>query len=166
MKTQKSISKALSSFAMMTTLAIAIAIPAATTASAQSGPMKEAKSADLKPGAQPTFDLASLAGSYGWNSVAFVNSSTSQPASGAGLMIFDGHGEIHGYYSGNYLGTPIQQTYKGTYLVNADGGGRLEFTQNNGAVLTFDLFIVSGGNEIFLVNTQPGILQTVDVKKQ
>jgi hypothetical protein len=153
---------------MMAAVAIAIIIPAASTANAQTPPKAGAKSSETKSwGGQPVaFALDSLEGSYGWNSVAFVNSSTSQPAAGAGLMVFDGHGNISGHYSGNYLGTPITQDYKGSYWVNPDGSGHLEFVQSNGSLLAYDLFIASGGNEIFLVSTLPGTLQVVDVKKQ
>jgi hypothetical protein len=148
LKTQASISKALSSFAMTATIAIAIIITAGSTANAQN------------------FSPASLNGRYGWSSVAFVNSSTSQPAAAAGLMVFDGMGNLSGHYSGNYLGTPITQDFRGSYSVNPDGSGHLEFVQSNGSLLAYDLFIVSGGKEIFLVSTQPGVLQVVDVKKQ
>jgi len=153
---------------MMSAVAIAIIITAGSTANAQTTPAAGAKSAEIKAGGGTpfAFDTSSLNGSYGWNSVAFVNSSTSQPAAGAGLMVFDGHGNISGHYSGNYLGTPITQDYKGSYLVNPDGSGHLEFVQSNGSLLAYDLFIVSGGNEIFLVSTLPGTLQVVDVKKQ
>jgi hypothetical protein len=171
MKTQNSFSKAISSVALMAAFAIAIMYQAALTANAQiasTDSMAQGKTAGIVPLPFPTplFTTASLKGTYGWNSVAFVNSSTSQPAAGAGLMVFDGQGNISGHYSGNFLGTPITQDYKGTYSVNPDGSGHLEFVQNNGAVLDYDLFIVSGGNEIFLVSTAVGTLQVVDVKKQ
>ena len=168
MKNQNSFSKAISSVALMAAIAIAIMIQAASTANAQTASadsMVQGKEINLVP-VSLVFGINSLKGSYGWNSVAFVNSSTSQPAAGAGLMVFDGQGHISGFYSGNYLGTPTKRTYTGSYLVNPDGSGHLEFVQDNGAVLAYDLFIVSGGNEIFLVSTQPGTLQVVDVKKQ
>ena len=106
-----------------------------------------------------------LEGSYGWTSVAFVNGSSAQPTAGAGLMVFDGAGNLSGFYSGNYLGNPTKEKYEGMYSINPDGTGSLEFKQSNG-YLAYDLFIVSGGDEVFLVNTQPGILQTVHLKRQ
>ena len=99
-------------------------------------------------------------------SVAFVNSSTLQPAAGAGLMIFDGTGNLSGYFSGNVLGTPVRQAFTGAYSVNPDGSGHREFVQTNGSLLAYDLFIVSRGKEIFLVNTQLGTLQIIELKKQ
>jgi len=175
MKIQKPFLKAISSVALMAAIAIAIMIQAASTANAQTDStysMAQGKTAEIGPLPFPTplFTAASLKGTYGWNSVAFINSSTSQPAAGAGLMTFDGVGHITGYYSGSYLGTPVKQSIGGVYgsgyIVNPDGSGHLWFYQTNGARQDFDLFIVSGGAEIFLISTQPGVLQIVDVKKQ
>jgi hypothetical protein len=111
----------------------------------------------------------SLKGCYGWRS----NESTDgvpgnpKPSVGIGLMTFDGNGSLEGAYKGNYNGTPVDITYHGLYVMNPNGTGILRFVENEtGVSQDYEFVMVDGINEMFLVHTRPGVLQTLVMKKQ
>jgi hypothetical protein len=107
-----------------------------------------------------------LAGCFGWSSTAFVSSSTAQATAAIGLMHLDGAGQLQGWYSGSYLGTPVQKTYKGKYTVNPNGTGHLIWFDNAGATDEFDFVIVKGGDEVLMSSTIPGFIQNLEMKRQ
>ena len=106
-----------------------------------------------------------LAGCFGWSSAAFVNNTT-QATAAIGLMHLDGAGGFYGWYSGSYLGTPVQKTYKGTYTVNPNGTGHLAWVDNAGYSDEFDFVIVKGGDEVLMSSTIPGFIQNLEMKRQ
>ncbi len=112
------------------------------------------------------FSTASLAGCFGWSSTAFVNSTTSQASAAIGLMHLDGAGNLNGWYSGDYVGTPVKKTYSGSYYVNPNGTGHMKFTDNFGFLLEYDFVIVKGGDEVLMSNTQSGNIQNIEMKRQ
>lgn len=106
-----------------------------------------------------------LAGCFGWSSTAYVGNTT-QATAAIGLMHLDGAGQLHGWYSGSYLGTPVQKTYKGKYTVNPNGTGHLIWFDNTGATDEFDFVIVKGGDEVLMSSTIPGFIQNLEMKRQ
>lgn len=112
------------------------------------------------------FSNATLAGCFGWSGTAFVNNTTTQAAAAVGLMHLDGSGNLNGWYSGDYVGSPVKKTYTGSYNVNPNGTGHMKFIDNVGSLLEYDFVIVKGGNEVLMTNTQPGIMQVIEMKRQ
>ena len=106
-----------------------------------------------------------LAGCFGWSSTAFVTNTT-QATAAIGLMHLDGAGGFYGWYSGSYLGTPVQKTYKGKYTVNPNGTGHLAWVDNAGYTDEFDFVIVKGGEEVLMSSTVPGFIQNLEMKRQ
>lgn len=106
-----------------------------------------------------------LAGCFGWSSTAYVGNTT-QATAAIGLMHLDGAGQLTGWYSGSYLGTPVQKTYKGKYSVNPNGTGHLLWIDNTGASDEFDFVIVKGGDEVLMSSTIPGFIQNLEMKRQ
>lgn len=106
-----------------------------------------------------------LAGCFGWSSTAFVTNTT-QATAAIGLMHLDGAGGFYGWYSGSYLGAPVQKTYKGTYTVNPNGTGHLAWVDNAGYTDEFDFVIVKGGDEVLMSSTIPGFIQNLEMKRQ
>lgn len=111
------------------------------------------------------FSEKTLAGCFGWSSTAFVNN-TSQASAAIGIMHSDGAGGLYGWYSGNYVGTPVQKNYKGTYTVNPNGTGHLSWIDNGGAAEEFDFVIVKSGDEVLMSSTIPGFIQNLEMKRQ
>ena len=112
------------------------------------------------------FSEKTLAGCFGWSSTAFVNSSTAQATAAIGLMHLDGAGQLKGWYSGSYLGSPTVRDYKGKYVVNPNGTGHMLFTDTYGNTLEYDFVIVKGGDEVLMSNTLSGDIQNVEMKRQ
>ena len=112
------------------------------------------------------FSEKTLAGCFGWSSTAFVNSTTAQASAAIGLMHLDGAGNLNGWYSGSYLGTPTVRNYKGTYTVNPNGTGHLRWIDNAGNGEDFDFVIVKSGDEVLMSSTIPGFIQNLEMKRQ
>jgi hypothetical protein len=112
------------------------------------------------------FSEKTLAGCFGWSSTAYVNSSTAQASAAIGIMHLDGAGGLYGWYSGSYLGTPTQKTYKGTYSVNPNGTGHLSWIDNAGYGEDFDFVVVKSGDEVLMSSTVPGFIQNLEMKRQ
>lgn len=112
------------------------------------------------------FSEKTLAGCFGWSSTAFVNSSTAQATAAIGLMHLDGAGQLKGWYSGSYLGSPTVRDYKGKYAVNPNGTGHMSFTDTYGNTLEYDFVIVKGGDEVLMSNTLAGNIQNIEMKRQ
>jgi hypothetical protein len=129
-----------------------------TSAAVAPGPGPQECNADL--------DTRTIAGCFGWTSTAFVNSTTTQATAAVGLMHLDGAGNLTGWYSGSYIGTPTVRIYKGVYSVNPNGTGHMSFTDNYGNTLDYDFVIVNSGNEVFMANTLQGNIQTIQMKRQ
>jgi hypothetical protein len=113
-----------------------------------------------------------LAGCFGWQSTAFVGSSSTQPTAAIGLMHLDGAGNLKGWYSGSFVGLPTVCDYSGTYGVNPNGTGYLRFFDNPnppqcpGGSHEYDIVIVNGSNEVLMTSTDGGIIQNIEMKRQ
>jgi hypothetical protein len=111
------------------------------------------------------FSEKTLAGCFGWSSTAYVGNTT-QATAAIGLMHLDGAGQLKGWYSGSYLGSPTVRDYKGTYTVNPNGTGHLRWIDNYGNGDEFDFVIVKGGDEVLMSSTVPGFIQNLEMKRQ
>lgn len=111
------------------------------------------------------FSEKTLAGCFGWSSTAYINNTT-QATAAIGIMHLDGAGNLSGWYSGSYLGTPTTRTYKGTYAVNPNGTGHLRWIDNAGYSNAFDFVIVKSGDEVLMSSIIPGFIQNLEMKRQ
>src|SRR5438132_9910408 len=97
---------------------------------------------------------ATLRDNYGFKETAFVlpgkealAERTSNPIAAAGVLTFDGAGNLSASYTFSDVGVIITATSDiGTYTVNADCTG--SFTDTTAAV-HFNMVIVGGGTELF-----------------
>jgi hypothetical protein len=112
------------------------------------------------------FSDKTLAGCFGWSSTAYVNSTTAQASAAIGLMHLDGGGNLTGWYSGSYLGTPTVRTYRGSYTVNPNGTGHLRWIDNASNGEDFDFVIVKSGDEVLMSSTIPGFIQNLEMRRQ
>lgn len=111
------------------------------------------------------FSEKTLAGCFGWSSTAYV-SNTTQATAAIGIMHLDGAGNLVGWYSGSYLGTPVTRNYKGVYSVNPNGTGHLRWHDSAGYDDEFDFVIVKSGDEVLMSSTVPGFIQNLEMKRQ
>jgi hypothetical protein len=147
---------------------LALAVLLAAVAFGASAGLTRVSARVQEPGPQECdngYSEKTLAGCFGWSSTAFVNN-TSQASAAIGLMHLDGAGGLYGWYSGDYVSTPVQKTYKGTYTVNPNGTGHLSWIDNAGYAEELDFVIVKGGDEVLLSSTIPGFIQNMEMKRQ
>ena len=96
---------------------------------------------------------ATTAGVYGF--------STSD-AQNVGYLVFDGHGRWTSLWTNTFDGA-VAVTDSGTYEVNPGCGGA---AVNDSANLHVNFVIVSGGQEILGIYTDPGTHLTADYKRR
>jgi hypothetical protein len=111
-------------------------------------------------GAQTSFSLASLKGSYaGIFSGRISTSMGPLPFQGTGIFVADGAGKLSGHESYTANGTACTATISGTYAVNADGSGTdsISFSSSDSGCVsgsyTQDLAIGQGGQLVLLSNS-------------
>src|SRR5438445_532808 len=114
---------------------------------------------------------ATLSDKYGFEYTAFavpgravLATKNSNPIAAAGVLTFDGAGNLSASYtlsSGGDISRATSDT--GTYTVNADCTG--SFTDTTAAV-HFNMVIVGGGTELFATDTDDGLTTISDAKKQ
>ena len=97
---------------------------------------------------------ATIAGVYGFSSSDGAN---------VGYTVFDGRGHWASSWTNTGGGVATSQTDKGTYTVNSGCSGS---AVNDGANLHINFAIVSGGQEILGIFTDPGAQVTADYKKR
>jgi hypothetical protein len=128
------------------------------------------------------FDLSSINGSYADSSVTLVpaNSNQSLPPISTysaycvvALYTFDGAGGFMGRSVLNFGGgvianTDFLQNVTGTYTVNANGTGSVDWTTDTGHQHRRHFVIGAGGNELKYIGTDPttGILSSGTMVKQ
>jgi hypothetical protein len=145
-----------------------VALLAAVAFGASAGFTRASAQAD-EPGPRECdngYSEKTLAGCFGWSSTAYVNSSTAQASAAIGLMHLDGGGNLTGWYSGSYLGTPTVRNYRGSYTVNPNGTGHLRWIDNAGNGDEFDFVIVKSGDEVLMSSTMNGFIQNLEMKRQ
>jgi len=112
-----------------------------------------------------------LTGKYAFKETGFVlpgkaalAEQTSNPIATAGVLTFDGAGNLSASYTFSDVGVIGTATSDiGTYTVNPDCTG--SFTDATGGV-HFNLVIVGGGTKVFAIDTDDGLTAIVDAKKQ
>jgi hypothetical protein len=134
-----------------------------------------AAAAALVPAVHAQCTNATLTGNYAFSQTGFISNAQKGnplPAANVGVSTFDGAGNVSATYTdmspgkpGGY-GTPIQGTGSGTYTVNSDCTGSASFTSGDAAGITLNMVIISGGTEVFSINTTPLVILTADFKKQ
>jgi hypothetical protein len=113
---------------------------------------------------------ASLRGAYAFSSQGFtevtpdISSAGFVPWAEAGLIVYDGHGNItSGTFTVNTTtanGGSIQGTFSGTYSVDGNCTGKLQIDLGDGTLFHFDL-VVQGSAKHTAVNTDSGTFMSV-----
>ena len=114
--------------------------------------------------------LSTLTGNYGFTSTSFValNPTNSHspfvPEADVGLASFDGAGNLSVTFTDVFNGLVTQgNSETGTYTVTSGCTGSITLS----GVVTNQMVIVSGGTEIFVIETDAsGETRTLDLKKQ
>jgi hypothetical protein len=115
------------------------------------------------------FDLSSLNGNYGDSSESLVPATPQRPLLPLNayapyytvtLWTFDGAGGVTGrsvvnFGGGDIANTDFLQNVTGTYAVNANGTGSLNFTTTAGSQHRRHFVIGAGGNELKYIGTDP-----------
>jgi hypothetical protein len=128
------------------------------------------------------FDLSSLNGNYADSSVTLVPETGQHPLvritayapyTTLALYTFDGAGGFTGrsvlnFGGGDIANTDFNQNVTGTYTVNANGTGSLNFATVAGSQHRRHFVIGAGGNELKYIGTDPttGILSSGTMVKQ
>jgi hypothetical protein len=108
-----------------------------------------------------------VAGTYGFSASGTILSPNAMglpagPVAATGVMTLDKHGSFHGKETMSFNGSIVSGvTFDGTYVLNPDCTLTLEvpgFFHNFGV-------IVAGGNEMFLMLTDNGVVATITVKR-
>jgi hypothetical protein len=144
-----------------------VALLAAVCIGASAGFTRASAQAD-EPGPRECdngYSEKTLAGCFGWSSTAFITNTT-QASAAIGLMHLDGGGNLTGWYSGSYLGTPTVRNYRGSYTVNPNGTGHLRWHDSGGYDNEFDFVIVKSGDEVLMSSTMNGFIQNLEMKRQ
>ena len=113
------------------------------------------------------FTVSDLNGTYADSSSGFVPISdrpgtpvsSCLAQSGVGLWTFDGTGNLSGSLTLNNGGITIHRSFSGTYTVNADGTGTIDWVSFGARSRTF--VIADGGNQIKWLQTDPVVTGVV-----
>src|SRR4029077_19646993 len=112
--------------------------------------------------------LANVTGSYGYTTSGFVAiaPSTFVPVAAAGKITFDGHGHISGTQTRVVAGSSLDETYSGTYSVNADCTGSFTaLVEPDTRTSTVDLVRTDNTNGASAVFTNPGFILTATARR-
>lgn len=86
---------------------------------------------------------------------------------GVNLEIFDGNGGLKGSGVGSLNGQIVQQSYEGTYTVNADCTGTYKVQISPLGITTNAFFVIAdGGIELQIIITDQGNVITCVARKQ
>ena len=113
---------------------------------------------------------ASLKGAYAFSSQGFtevtpdISSAGFVPWAEAGLVVYDGHGNVpSGRFTVNTTtakGGSTQGTFTGTYAVNGDCTGKVQIDLGDGTLFHFDP-VVERSARVTAVNTDSGTLMSI-----
>jgi len=112
--------------------------------------------------------IASVAGRYGYTTSGFIASSatTFVPVGAVGTITFDGHGNVSGSQTRVVAGSPLDETYSGTYTVNADCTGSFTvLVEPDTRTSTVDLVWTDNTNSAVAVFTNPGFILTATARR-
>lgn len=112
--------------------------------------------------------LATLKGAFADKDTGFLTAPPAMagPFAGVNLETFDGRGGLTGAGIVSLNGNIVPGTFKGVYTVNPDCTGT--YTVQNSLGLTVHAFFViaDGGNELYIVITDPGTVITCIARRQ
>lgn len=108
---------------------------------------------------------ASLYGQYGF-SVKGTNVALGVPYAIVGRFVPDGQGNFTGTGTQSVAGIIASFSFDGTYEINADCTGSAAFMFPGGGTSKLIFILVQGGNEIFIMDTDQGSVETGIAKKQ
>lgn len=100
--------------------------------------------------------VATIKGSYLYAQDGIIlgkSADKNQPFAQAGREYFDGKGGMSGVYSGNFNGTIVRGSYKGTYTMNSNCSGTVAFEDNQKNVSNYDIYATHNGSEFVFVQT-------------
>jgi len=100
--------------------------------------------------------LATMKGSYLYAQDGIILGTLpdkNKPFAQAGREYFDGNGGMSGMYSGNFNGTIIRGSYKGTYKINPNCSGTITFQDDRKNIYNYDIFATQDGSEFVFVQT-------------
>ena len=112
--------------------------------------------------------LASVAGSYGYTTSGFVATpaGTFVPAAAAGKITFDRNGNVSGTQTRVVAGSSLDETYAGTYSVNADCTGSFTvLVQPDTRTSTVNLVWTDNTNGASAVFKNPGFVLTATARR-
>lgn len=112
--------------------------------------------------------LRMLEGNYGYSfsGTFLVSPTTPVPLASVGRMTFDGRGNISGNDTNSFGGSVSSYPTTGTYTVEPNCTGTLNVNLPDGFVITNNISIVDNGDEIFLIQTNPGTIISGVLKRQ
>jgi hypothetical protein len=112
--------------------------------------------------------VASVAGGYGYTTNGFVATPTGAfiPAAAAGRIVFDGQGGVKGTQTRVVAGSALDETYSGTYTVNADCTGSFTvLVSPDTRTSTVNLVWSDNTNVAHAVFTNPGFILTAVARR-
>ena len=122
----------------------------------------------LAPALHAACSDATVAGSYGYTASGFINTSSGGflPVAAAGRIVFDNHGNVTGTQTRVVAGTSLDETYSGTYTVNADCTASFTVTvQPDTRTSTVNLVFTENANGASAVFTNPGFTLTAVARR-
>jgi len=109
-----------------------------------------------------------IAGDYGYSFSGFVATPTGTfvPVAGAGKITFDKHGNVSGTQTRSLAGSALDETFSGTYSVNADCTGSFTVVvQPDTRTSTVNLVWTDDTNGVSAAFTNPGFVISVTARR-
>ena len=109
-----------------------------------------------------------VAGDYGYSFSGFVATPTGTfvPAAGAGRITFDRHGNVTGTQTRSLTGSALDETFSGSYTVNADCTGSFTVVvQPDTRTSVVNLVWTDDTNGVSAVFTNPGFVIAVTARR-
>ncbi len=113
--------------------------------------------------AQASCGNANFQGGYGYT---FNGTSDGGLFVSAGRLVADGHGNLSGAETASFDGDVFHRRYTGTYTVNQDCTGSATTIDGEGTTTACDFVIVAGGQELRVVEADPGTAIIGTLKRQ
>ena len=122
------------------------------------------------PAAHAFCSLANVAGSFGYTTTGFVAVPNAPgafvPVAAAGRITFDGAGHVSGSQTRVLAGNALEETYSGTYTVNANCKGSFTVqVQPDTRISTVNLVWTDNTNGASAVFTNPGFVLTAVARR-
>jgi len=115
--------------------------------------------------AQNPCSTESVEGAYGFT-VSGTNITANVQFAVTGRFLADGKGHFNGTGTEAVGPNTGHTTFKGTYKVQPDCTGSATFIFANGVTAVLDFVLVEDGDEIFIIDADPGAVETGTAKRQ